>query len=192
MDKKRLVLASNNKGKIREFKALFPDYDVVAYGDLGINIEPDETGKTFFENAYIKAKTISDLTGEAVIADDSGICVDYLNGAPGIYSARYSGEGDKKNNEKLLSVLADVPDDKRTANFTCALCLCKPDGTVIGTEGKTFGKIMYEVAGENGFGYDVLFYSTEINKCFGLATPEEKNAVSHRYRSIIKMKEFLK
>lgn len=188
MDKK-IVLASKNKGKIREFKEMFPDYEVIPYTDLGITVEPDETGTTFFENALIKAKSISEICNLPVIADDSGLCVDALGGAPGIYSARFSGEGDDANNQKVLKLLEN--ETNRSANFTCSIVLYIPDGTIIGVEGKTYGTILDKVYGENGFGYDVIFHSNDINKCFGLATPEEKNAVSHRSRAIEKLKKYL-
>lgn len=189
MIKQKLVLASNNKGKIREFREMFPDYEIIPYAELGITEEPNETGTTFFENALIKAKTVSKICNLPVIADDSGLCVDALDGAPGIYSARFSGEGDDANNQKVLRLLEGVTN--RRANFTCSIVLYKPDGTVIGVEGKTFGTILHEVCGSNGFGYDVIFYSTDINKCFGLATPQEKNGVSHRSRAIQQLKKYL-
>ena len=189
MAKEKLVLASKNKGKIREFTAIFDNYEVIPYTDLGITEEPDETGNTFFDNALIKAKTISQICNLPVIADDSGLCVDALGGAPGVYSARFSGKGDDANNQKVLKLLEG--ESNRRANFTCALVLYKPDGTVIGVEGKTYGTILHEVQGNNGFGYDVIFYSEDINKCFGLASAEEKNEVSHRARAIKKLKQYL-
>ena len=187
--KEKIVLASNNKGKIREFREMFPDYDIIPYAELGITEEPVETGETFFENALIKAKTISQICGEAVIADDSGLCVDALNGGPGVYSARFSGLGDEENNKKVLKLLEG--ETNRGANFTSSIVLYKPDGTIIAVEGKVYGTILHEITGSNGFGYDVIFYCTEINKCFGLATSEEKNAVSHRARAIKKLKKYL-
>ncbi len=187
--KKKLVLASKNAGKIKEFRDIFIDFEIIPYSDLGITEEPNETGVNFYENAYIKAKTISDLTGLPVIADDSGICVNALEGAPGIYSARYSGGDDKDNRVKLINELEGKPD--RTAYFACTLCFVAPDGTVIATEGRTYGEILFEDTGTNGFGYDCIFYSTEIDECFGIATKEEKNAVSHRGRACEKMKRLL-
>ena len=189
MEKQRIILASKNNGKIREFREMFPDYEILPYTDLGITVEPDETGETFFENALIKAKSISQICGESVIADDSGLCVDALGGAPGVYSARFSGEGDDANNQKVLKLLEN--ETNRGANFTCAIVLYKPDGTVIGVEGKTYGTITHEVIGTNGFGYDVIFHNTDLDKCFGIATPEEKNGVSHRSRAIAKLKKYL-
>ncbi|MBO7187501.1 MAG: RdgB/HAM1 family non-canonical purine NTP pyrophosphatase [Clostridia bacterium] len=189
MAKEKLVLASKNKGKIREFTEIFNNYEIIPYTDLGIDVDPDETGETFFDNALIKAKTISQICNLPVLADDSGLCVDALGGAPGVYSARFSGLGDDENNKKVLALLEG--ETNRKANFTCALVLYKPDGTVIGVEGKTYGTILHQVQGNNGFGYDVIFYSEDINKCFGLATPEEKNEVSHRARAIKKIKQYL-
>ncbi|MCQ2399814.1 MAG: RdgB/HAM1 family non-canonical purine NTP pyrophosphatase [Clostridia bacterium] len=189
---KRIIIASKNKGKIREFNQIFPDCEFVPYSDLGITEEPEETGNTFYENALIKAKTISEMTGETVIADDSGLCVDYLDGAPSVYSARFSGQGDKANNEKVLRLLEGVPDEKRGAHFTSCIVLYSPDKTVVSAECQTQGRILYETTGENGFGYDAIFFSTEIGKPFGLATAEEKNSVSHRGKALRKLRELLK
>ncbi len=195
---KKIVLASNNKGKIKEFKEILQDTEIVPYGELGITEEPEETGKTFYENALIKAKTIALKTGLPTVSDDSGICVDYLSGAPGIYSARYSGDEnketmDKSNRDKLLTELTGVKD--RDAKFCSSVVLFIPDGTegkIISGYGETKGYILDKETGENGFGYDCIFYSYDLEKCFGLATEEEKNSVSHRARAIADLKSKIK
>ena len=186
----KLVVASNNKGKLKEIKAILGDkYSVVPMAELGFNAEIEENGVTFYDNALIKAKAVSLALGVDALADDSGLCVDALNGGPGVYSARFSGLGDDENNKKVLKLLEG--ETNRGANFTSSIVLYKPDGTIIAVEGKVYGTILHEITGSNGFGYDVIFYCTEIDKCFGLATPEEKNAVSHRARAIAKLKKYL-
>lgn len=195
---KKIVLASKNKGKIKEFKEILQDTEIVPYGELGITEEPEETGKTFYENALIKAKTIALKTGLPTVSDDSGICVDYLSGAPGIYSARYSGDEnketmDKSNRDKLLTELTGVKD--RDAKFCSSVVLFIPDeteGKIISGYGETKGYILDKETGENGFGYDCIFYSYDLEKCFGLATEKEKNSVSHRARAIADLKSKIK
>lgn len=188
-----LIIASNNKHKITEIKQILGDYfqNIYSLSDKGINVEIEETGKTFVENAVIKAKYIATLTGLPALSDDSGLEVNALGGAPGVYSARYAGEhGDSaKNNAKLLKEMQNITD--RKANFTSAVAICFPDGTILTAEGKTYGKILTDYQGNGGFGYDPIFYSDDLNKSFGTATPEEKNSVSHRARSLQKLKELL-
>ena len=185
---KRILLASNNPGKIRELSVMLNDYEIVCPRELGIDVEVEETGSTFYENALIKAKALHELSGLPTIADDSGLCVDALGGAPGVYSARYSGGGDKANNAKLLSELEGVKD--RRAHF-CS-CLVYYDGkTVLEGTSETYGTIAYKEEGDGGFGYDPLFISDDLNKSFGLATAEEKNSVSHRFRAIVALKKKL-
>ena len=182
---KKLVVASNNKGKIKEIKAILGGvYDVVTMGELGYNEDVEENGTNFFENALIKAKTVCMALNMDALADDSGLCVDALNGAPGVYSARYSGGhgNDKDNNALLLKNLDGASD--RSAKFCSSVVLYKTDGTYIEGYGETLGTILFSEEGQNGFGYDPLFYSKDLNKSFGLATAEEKNAVSHRYRAL--------
>lgn len=191
MDKKTIVVASGNKGKLKEIQDLLPDFNVVSYKELGFTEEIEETGSTFYENALIKAKTVSMALNLPALADDSGLCVDVLGGAPGVMSARYSETGkDKDNNEKLLKVMQG--ETNRKAKFVCCMVYYTPNGEIITASGETYGLIMDKTEGENGFGYDVLFYSTEINKCFGVASKEEKNAVSHRFRALDLIKEKLK
>lgn len=189
-EKKRLVFASGNKGKIKEIGEMLPDFEVVGYKDLGFDFEIDETGKTFYENALIKAKAVSEASGLAALADDSGLCVNALGGAPGIFSARYAGDGnDEHNIDKLLKELRGVKD--RSAKFVCSLVLYSPDGKIISAEGETFGQILAERAGKNGFGYDPIFYSEDLQKSLGEASPEEKNSVSHRARALCNLKKRL-
>ena len=188
--KRKLVLASGNNGKIREIQAMFPEFDVVGYKTLGFDFEIEEIGTTFYENSLIKAKTISDIIKLPVIADDSGLCVDALDGAPGIYSARYAGDGDDEHNNQLL--LKNLEDkDNRDASFVCCM-VYYDNGKILTATGKTDGKILFERQGENGFGYDPLFYSYDINKCFGIASAEEKNKVSHRFRAVSELKRLMK
>lgn len=189
-DKPILVLASANKGKIREIGEMLPEYQVVGYKEMGLDAEIEETGSTFYENALIKARAVSDALGLPALADDSGLCVNALGGAPGIYSARYAGDGDDKhNNALLLKNMENIKD--REAKFVSALVLYFPGGKIISAQGETYGKILYECEGTGGFGYDPLFYSFDLNKSLGVATAEEKNSISHRYRALCALKEKL-
>ncbi len=191
MDKKqRLVLASGNAHKIKEIAQMLPEFEVVGYKELGFNDDIVEDGKTFYENALIKAKTIALALNLPALADDSGICVDALDGAPGIYSARYAGDGDDKHNNALL--LKNLEGEtNRKAKFVCCIVLYKPNGEIITATGETHGEIMQEEQGENGFGYDPLFYSYDLSKGLGVATAEEKNTISHRFRAINALKDKL-
>ena len=186
-NKKKLVLASGNKHKIKEIGQMLPEYEVVGYKDFGLDFEIEEDGLTFYENALIKAKTVSEKLNLPTLADDSGICVDALDGKPGIYSARYAGDGiDEHNNQLLLKNMEGKTD--RNAKFVCCMVFYKPNGEIITATGETHGRILYEQEGENGFGYDPLFYSYDLNKCLGVASAEEKNTISHRYRAISALK----
>ncbi len=188
-----LIIASNNKHKIIEIKDILGEFfkNIYSLSEKNINVEIEETGKTFEENAIIKAKYISELTGLPALSDDSGLEVEALNGAPGVYSARYAGEpiNSDINNKKLLKEMQGK--SNRNANFTSVIAICYPNGKIITASGKTYGKILTELQGENGFGYDPLFYSNDLKKSFGLATSEEKNAVSHRGRALQNLKEIL-
>lgn len=190
----KIVAATTNKGKIREFQEILGElgYEVVSMHDEGIDVEVEETGSTFSENALIKARAVSLLCDSPVIADDSGLCVDAMDGAPGIYSARFAGEDatDYDRNVKLLETLEG--EENRRAQYVAAIAYISPDGTEITTEGIIEGEILTEEHGTGGFGYDPLFWCTEIKKCFGEATPDEKNAVSHRGRALKKLCEILK
>ena len=191
MEKQRIVLASGNAHKIKEISDMLPEFEVVGYKDLGFDFEIEENGKTFYENALIKAKAVSDALNLPALADDSGICVDALNGEPGIYSARYAGDGvDAHNNELLLKNMQGV--ENRNAKFVCCMVFYKPNGQIITATGETHGKIMDKCYGENGFGYDPLFFSDDLNKCLGIASAQEKNTISHRYRAISALREKLK
>ena len=185
-----IVLASNNQHKIKEFKEIMKDYNIVTMAEVGFTDDIVEDGDTFLANSTIKSKTIAKYLKEKnlnymVIADDSGLCVDALNGDPGVYSARYAGEHTQQaNRDKLLANLKNVEDPNRTARFKCVITLLKPDGTMLVGEGKVEGKILKQETGDTSFGYDCLFYSNELKKCFGQATETEKNSVSHRGRAI--------
>ena len=188
---KTIVLASGNKDKLREIREMLPEFNVVSCKEMGFNEEIEENGKTFYENALIKAKTVAEALSLPALADDSGICVDVLNGEPGIYSARYAGDGnDTHNNQKLLKVLEG--EGNRKANFTCCMVYYKPNGEISTFTGKTEGEILHAPEGENGFGYDPIFFSYDLNKCLGVATDKEKNTISHRARALKGIKEFIK
>ena len=179
----KFIIATHNKKKCEEMHRILSPLGVEVYTAemLGIELtDAEETGLTFAENAEIKALSGCRESGYPGIADDSGLCVDALGGEPGIYSARYSGEhgNDEANIVKLLGTLKDVPDEKRTAYFACAVCVCFPDGRKISLEGKCEGKIGYEKKGDGGFGYDPIFMVGE--KSFAELTKEEKDAISHR------------
>ncbi len=190
-ERKTLVLASGNKGKIAEIGEMLPEFSVIGYKDAGLDFEIEETGATFYENALIKAKAVSEALGLPALADDSGLCVDALGGAPGIFSARFAGDGnDEHNIDKLLKELDGVKD--RSAKFVCSLVLYYPDGKIISAEGETNGEILFERAGKNGFGYDPIFYSADLKKSLGEASSKEKNSVSHRSRALKNLKEKLK
>lgn len=174
----KLVMATNNKNKLREVREILSPLgiDVISQSEAGADTNPDENGSTFAENAYIKAKAVYDVTGLPVIADDSGICVDFLGGRPGIYSARYAPEGEEC--EKLLEELKDVPDSERTAKFVCVISFIDENGKNEFLSGECSGKIGYEKRGSNGFGYDPIFMYGE--KSFAEKSSEEKNKISHR------------
>lgn len=193
------VLASHNAHKLAEIRAILADeFDkVLSLKDVGVEVDIDETGTTFEQNAYIKAKAIADLLpGYAVVADDSGLCVPCLNGEPGVYSARYAGEvcDDHANNRLLLHNLHErektLPRD-RNAYFVSSVVLLFPDGRYLSGEGRVDGTILDEYRGNGGFGYDPLFLCTELNKTFAEATADEKNSVSHRARALAELKRKL-
>ena len=184
----KIILATNNKNKLREVREILEPagIEVISQSEAGADIEVEENGKTFGDNAYLKAKAVFDLTRLPVIADDSGLEVDALNGAPGVFSARYAPEGQRK--KRLLEELKNVPDEKRGANFTCCICYIYPTGEARYFTGKVFGKIGYENRGTNGFGYDPIFMYGE--KSFAEISAEEKNEVSHRANALKQLKEF--
>ncbi len=190
---KRIIFATGNKDKLREIREILVDLDieVISMKDAGITADIVEDGTTFEENAIIKAKTIHELTGEAVMADDSGLEVDYLNKEPGVYSARYMGEDTSYHikNMSLVERLKGVPDEKRTARFVCVIALVTEDGQVITTRGNYEGIIGYEEKGENGFGYDPIFYVPEYGCYSAELSREAKNAISHRGKALRLMRE---
>lgn len=194
--KQKIVLATGNKGKVKEMADVLSDFgfEVIAQTDLGIE-SPEETGLTFVENALLKARYASEKSGLPAIADDSGLVVSALNGAPGLYSARYAGEegNDAKNREKLLAELAHVAQDKRQAKFvSCIVFLQHPtDPSPIIAEGEYCGVIGFEEKGENGFGYDSLFFSPEQGCTFAELETVEKKKISHRAKALSVLKSKL-
>ena len=194
----RMILASNNAAKLREMRELLSDLriEVLSQREAGCGFEVEETGSTFEENARLKAEAVARATGEAAVADDSGLMVDALDGAPGVYSARFTGsheDSDDDRNLYLLECLRDVPEGKRTAKFVSCVCCILPDGRYIETRGECSGSIGYAERGENGFGYDPLFLSDDYpGKTTAELSPEEKNGISHRGRAMRKLKEELK
>ena len=191
----KMIAATNNSHKLEEIRAILKDkgVEIISLAEAGLNIEIEENGETFIENALIKAREVQRLTGEAAIADDSGLEVDALGGQPGVRSARYSGETgadkDKKNNEKLKEALKDIPDDKRGARFCSAIAAVYPEGREITAEGYVYGKIGYIEKGEYGFGYDPLFIVDGYGRTMAEIDLSEKNKISHRANAL---KEFVK
>ncbi len=186
MDIEKLVIASNNSHKIQEIKAVLGDKfrEIVGMKDAGLDMDIVEDGDSFYANALIKAKAVSEALNLPALADDSGLVVPGLSGEPGIYSARYAGEpcSDERNNAKLLKKMESLQD--RSAKFVTVMVLIFPDGRTVSAEGAAEGRILTEPDGDNGFGYDPLFYSTELGKTFAKATMAEKNSVSHRSRAL--------
>ena len=185
----KLILASNNPGKIREIQSLLSGHDMeILPQALFTNEQAEETGQTFLENALIKARHAARLGGLPVIADDSGLEVDALGGAPGVFSARYAGAGasDQENNAKLLRELADVEDEKRTARFRCVMVYVRDaeDTDPIVADAAWEGRILRETRGENGFGYDPLFFVPELGCASAELPPEVKNSLSHRGQAL--------
>ncbi len=191
----RIVFATKNEGKVKEITEMLASMDIELVSLNHFKSVPEiiEDGKTYLENAFKKAKIISEFTGETVLADDSGLQVDILGGEPGIYSARYAGEGatDEENNAKLLAKIKDVPKEKRAASFFCALVLYYQDGNYNSFEAEWEGRIIDERRGTNGFGYDPIFLSPLLNKTAAELPPEIKNAISHRGQAFAKLKSHL-
>ncbi len=188
----RLILASNNKKKLRELKAILSDMDVelLSQSEAGCDFEVEETGTTFAENAYLKAKAVVDATGTAAVADDSGLMVEALNGEPGVYSARYAPGGheasDKEKYEYLLSKLLN--EENRAAKFVSSICCIFPDGSIIRTEGECRGEILKTPSGEGGFGYDPVFMPRGYNDSMAVLGTEVKNRISHRANALREFK----
>lgn len=192
----KLVLATKNSGKVIEFRRILAELDVTNLEVLGLDSFPDigdveETGTTFEENSLLKARTICNLTGLPALADYSGICVDALGGAPGIYSARYSGNGDQANNQKLLAELKDVPDELRTGYFICVAAYVTPTGIEQVAEGRFYGKILHEPIGTGGFGYDPLFKPDGLDRSAAELSPQEKDQISHRGKALRAIAPFI-
>lgn len=183
----KLVLASKNQHKLLEMEHILRDLglEVVLEAQVGVDVDVEETGTTFLENAALKARAVMEASGMAAIADDSGLMVDALDGAPGVYSARYGNlDSDQARTSYLLENLKDVPAGKRGAQFVSAIVCILPDGREVHAQGTCQGEILFAPRGENGFGYDPVFYSPELKKTFSEATEEEKSTVSHRGRAL--------
>lgn len=193
---KKIIFATGNKDKMREIREILSDCDVdiQSMKEAGINVDIVEDGKTFEENALIKAKAVAEHTDAIVLADDSGLEIDYLNKEPGVYSARYMGEDTSYDikNQNLIDRLDGVPKEKRTARFVCAIAAVLPDGENLIARQTMEGYIGWEIEGKNGFGYDPIFYLPERGCTTGELLPEEKNAISHRGIAVRKMVEILK
>lgn len=191
----KLLLATNNTGKVKEFRNLLAGipFELVTPKEIGIVMDVDETGATYRENARLKACALATQSGLLTLADDSGIEIDALNGAPGVMSARYAGENasDAERVNFLLSKLKDVPQEKRTARFYCVIAIAHPDGKVEYCDGECKGTIAFEPSGASGFGYDPVFYLPEFGKAMAELTAEIKNQISHRARAAQKAKMLL-
>ncbi len=190
-----VIAATHNKNKVREFREILEPlgYSVITAEEAGYFDEPEENGSTFGENSLIKARSIYAACRKPAIADDSGLVIDALNGEPGVYSARYGGL--EKNEDRVALVLKkmeNVPDENRTGRFVCAITFVSADGAEVTAEGSVEGFITRAVQGNNGFGYDPIFYSPELGKTFAQAGADEKNAVSHRGRALRLLSEKLK
>lgn len=192
---KRMIFATGNENKMKEIREILGalPLEILSMKEAGVSADIVEDGKTFEENALIKARAICKLAGEMVLADDSGLEIDYLNKEPGIYSARYMGEDTSYHikNKSLIDRLEGVPDEKRTARFVCAIAAVFPDGKELVVRGTVEGVIGYEEKGENGFGYDPIFYLPERGCTTAELSPEEKNSISHRGNALRLMKELL-
>lgn len=194
---KKIILASGNQHKLKEIQSILKDFEfeLVTMADAGFGDEEIiEDGDTFEANSLIKAKAVYEKLGLASLADDSGLSVDFLGGAPGVYSARYSGEpkSDQRNNEKLLEALKDVPVDQRTARFVTVITLMFENGDTLVARGEVEGRIGFEPSGSNGFGYDPLFEVPALGKTFAELTESQKNAMSHRGNALIVLKQMIR
>lgn len=198
----RIVFATGNKDKMREIRQILGSLgmEIVSMKEADVDVDVEENGTTFAENSMIKARAVAECLAtkgdhdSIVLADDSGLEIDYLNGEPGIYSARYLGKGTPypEKNAVIISRLEGVPDEERSARFVCAISAVLPDGRELSTLGKMEGRIGYEIAGENGFGYDPIFFLPEYGKTSAEISGEEKNAISHRGKALRSMEEALK
>ncbi|MGN0418512.1 XTP/dITP diphosphatase [Anaerostipes faecalis] len=193
--KQRLIFATGNEGKMREIREILADtgYEILSMKEAGIDLDIVEDGKTFEENAIIKAKAVMEASGELTLADDSGLEIDAFGGEPGIYSSRYLGEDTSytEKNQIILERMKDIPEEKRSARFVCVIAAAFPDGQTYTTRGTMEGIIGYESKGGNGFGYDPIFYLPEFKKYSAQLSSDEKNHLSHRGEALRKMKEVL-
>ena len=193
--KKKLIFATGNEGKMKEIREILGDldYEILSMKEAGVDVDIVEDGTTFEENAIIKAKTVMEATGSLVLADDSGLEVDYLNKEPGVYSARYMGENTsyRIKNQIILDRLHGVPDIVRSARFVCVIAAAFPDGTIETRRATIEGRIAQEPAGENGFGYDPIFVPDDYNQTFAEMKTAEKNKISHRSEALKKFLDFL-
>ena len=189
----KFVLATHNPGKLKEMEDILARFgvEVVSPKDLGLTVDVEETGTTFAENAMLKAKAICAAAKLPAIADDSGLCVDALNGGPGVYSARYGGEGLDDNGRYMLLLNSMRGQPTRAAHFACAIACAFPNGDELTAEGRCDGTIAFAPMGEGGFGYDPVFFVPELKKTFGQLTAEEKSAISHRGRALVAFVEKL-
>ena len=192
----RIIFATTNEGKMKEIKAILSDLnvDVVSLKEAGIHINIVEDGDTFEENAIIKAKTIMEITGEIVLADDSGLEVDAMDKAPGIYSARFLGENTSYDikNQYILDKLKDVQQEDRSARFVCVIACAMPNGEILTKRATIEGYIGYKITGSNGFGYDPIFWVPEFHNTLAQLSLEQKNRISHRGKALIEMREELR
>lgn len=183
----KLVIASNNAHKVREIKQILSSKfsSILSMKEMGLDVDVEENGTTFAENALIKARAIHALLPDvAVLADDSGLMVDFLDGAPGVYSARFSGSGDAANNQKLLDLMKEVPDEKRSCRFASCVALVRTGYAQLTAMGYCEGRVGRQLKGIGGFGYDPLFFVPELDKTYAELTEEEKNAISHRSNAL--------
>lgn len=188
-----IVVATNNKGKLRELGEMLTGFNVLSQQDVGADVDVEETGTTYEENALLKARAVREYTDKYIIADDSGLEVDVLGGDPGLYSARYAGEGTTPDQgmEKLLENLKGYSPEEKTAHFISCIVLIEPDGTERAFYGRCDGLITDKKMGDGGFGFDPIFWFEEYNKTFAQLTADEKNAVSHRHKALVALKSYL-
>jgi len=192
----KIICATSNKDKLREIREIFSDFDceIVSMKEAGVSIDVEETGDTFLENAYIKAKAVWDITGGVVFSDDSGLEVDYLNKAPGVYSARFMGTDTSYEikNKKIIQLLEEAIGRERSARYKAAICCILEDGSVIEIEESMEGEIAHSPSGSEGFGYDPIFYVKEFSKTAAQLSREEKNKISHRGKALRVLKDKLR
>ena len=193
--KKKLIFATGNEGKMREIREILADcgYEILSMKEAGLDLDIVEDGTTFEENALIKARAVMEATGELTLADDSGLEIDAFDRGPGVYSSRYLGEDTPytEKNQIILDKMKDIPEKDRTARFVCVIAAIFPDGQTYTTRGTMEGIIGYEASGENGFGYDPIFYLPQLKKYSAQLSSDEKNQLSHRGEALRKMKEVL-